>query len=87
MSAVVRMLRWYEKTHAGRVVGEAVLSGVRLSDLQAMFGAPASNPMYDCWPVGEAQVAWVSGVAGLTVDAGRYDYMIEADAADGAVPA
>ena len=37
MSAVVRMLRWYERTPAGRLVGEAVLSGVRLSDLQTMF--------------------------------------------------
>jgi hypothetical protein len=37
--------------------------------------------MYDCWSVGPAQAAWVAEMAGVAVDRGQYDYMVEADAA------
>jgi hypothetical protein len=87
MSKVVRVLRWFEKAPGDGLVGEAVMADAELHVLQALFGVPAGNPMYDCWPVGPAHAATVSGMAGVAVDLCRFDYFVEADAASGGGPA
>jgi hypothetical protein len=81
MSEVVRLLEWFAADDS--LAGKAVMPTAQLAELQALFGVPSTNPMYDCWPVGLAQAARVSELAGVPVDLTQFAYFVTAHAVDG----
>jgi hypothetical protein len=80
MADVERVLEWFADD---RLVGQAVMPTAQLAELQALFGVPSSDPMYDCWPVGPAQAARVSELAGVSVDLALFRYFVTAHAVNG----
>lgn len=78
MVEVVRLLEWFAAD--GSLAGEAVMPTAQLAELQALFGVPSGDPMYDCWPVQPPQVARVSELAGVAVDLIRFEYFVTAHA-------
>lgn len=75
----MRSLEWYAAD--GTLAGEAGMPLAQLVELQALFGVPSSDPMYDCWPVGTAQADRVSELAGVPVDLAHFEYFVSAHAA------
>ena len=49
-----------------------------LADLQALFGRPKDDPMYDAYPVTEAQRPSLEKLLGRTLDISRFEYFVEA---------
>lgn len=82
MPEVHRVILWFEKDPGDRFVGESEIQGAPLTDLQRLFGASATDPMYDCWPVGAEQVAGLTPYLAAPIKLDRYDYFGEADAID-----
>lgn len=74
---VTRWLRWYGPDD--RLAGEVQLDGVTVTELQKLFGVPADNPMYDCWPVTEEHVESLRGFCAAEIDLGRFAYFVEAE--------
>lgn len=56
-----------------------LIHGLSLADLQRMFGIDESNPMFDCYPVAEAQKAALESAAGVRIDLDRFDYFVTAE--------
>ncbi|MBD1846692.1 hypothetical protein H6F89_25420 [Cyanobacteria bacterium FACHB-63] len=63
-----------------RLLGEAVLGSIRLSDLQMLFQESADNLMVDCYPVSVAQVDRLQREIAEPIDLSAYDYYLECDA-------
>jgi len=81
VAEAVRLLEWYAAD--GSLAGEAVMPTAQLGELQALFGVPPGDLMYDCWPVGPAQAERVSELAGVSLDLARFGYFVTAHAAAG----
>lgn len=75
---VVRYLRWYDKT-SERLAGE-LQHDVPLAKLQALFGVPTENIMYDCWPVTEREAVVLRGLLNVELQLDKFDYFVEANA-------
>jgi hypothetical protein len=82
MPEVRRMIRWFEKVPGNKLVGEAELQGVSLADLQELFGAHSTDPMYDCWPVGKDHARGLAPFLSVPIKLDDYEYFVEADAID-----
>ena len=74
------MLRWFEQDPGDKLIGEIELIGVSLSDLQKTFQVNSSNPMYDCWKVEEAHLAFLVRHTNVEINLFKFDYFVEADA-------
>ena len=79
MAEVVRTLEWFAAD--GALAGEAVMPTARLAELQALFGVPHGNPMYDGWPVGPGQAGRASELAAVPIHLDRFSYFVSAHAA------
>jgi hypothetical protein len=79
MGEVRRLVRWYTKGPGDAFVGEADLRGITLPELQDLFGALDTDPMYDCWPVRAEHIPSLSPHLAIGVELDRYDYFVEAD--------
>ena len=74
MLAVRRLLEWYAAD--GSLAGEAKMPTAELDELQHLFCVSSDDLMYDSWPVGQAQAARVSVLAGVPVELDRYQYFV-----------
>ena len=81
IARVTRWLRWFE-AHGDRLVGEKQLKKITLEELQTMFSVNA-DPMFDCFRVQAPQVARLELAIGDRIALDRFEYFVEADAADG----
>ena len=50
---------------------------IGLVELQVLFSRPNDDPMYDAYPVTEAQRASLEKILGKHLDLSRYDYFVE----------
>ena len=81
MSSIVRRyITWFDP-QAERLVGEADLQNFPLSELQQLFGEPADQPMYDCYPITPEKLPALQPHVEHTIRLDRYDYFVEAEAA------
>ena len=78
MENVRRVVCWFEKDPGDALVGEADLLNITLSMLQTLFGVPAENPMYDCWPVRSEHLEGLTPHVSVEIDLDRYDYFVDA---------
>ena len=78
---VNRWLRWYDES-GDALAGEAPLGGLPLAALQALFGVPAHDPMYDSFPVRAEHVPTLRSHVDHAIDLEHHDYFVEADAAE-----
>ncbi len=76
---VIRVLRWYEK-EGDRLIGEAVLDALKLTELQQLFQESTDNLMVDSYPVSVAQVERLQREVAAPIDINAYDYYLECDA-------
>lgn len=76
---IQRLVRWFEKEPGEALVGEAELQGITLPELQALFGVPPTDPMYDCWPVRQEHVSRLSPYLSVSIKLDLFDYFVEAD--------
>jgi hypothetical protein len=74
-----RELRWFDKT-SEECAGWCELVGVRLDELQRVFGVAQEDSMYGCFPVSEHHVAYLAAYAQVPIDLDRYDYFVECSA-------
>jgi hypothetical protein len=81
MYPVNRWLRWFAKS-GDELIGEVPLDSLSLDALRALFGAPAHDPMYDSFPVRTEHIAILQSKVNHPIDLERYDYFVEADAAE-----
>ncbi|HYM16394.1 MAG TPA: hypothetical protein VEZ14_12625, partial [Dehalococcoidia bacterium] len=76
------MRRWatqFRKIGDDRLVRGYELRGVRLAQLQRLFGPNSDDPqMVLCYPVTEKQRPFVERLIGEPLNLQRYDYFVEA---------
>jgi hypothetical protein len=73
---IVRALIAYERGGDEFEVGHWPLQGIDLPELQAMFGVPAEDQMFDHWDVEPEHVERLRQAAGVDIDLARYSYSI-----------
>ena len=73
---IVRSVTWYEKK-GDSFVGEAPIHHLKTSDLQAIFGVPKDDPMYDCYPIGASHVNTLQKFVDVKIDIHSFDYFVE----------
>ncbi len=73
---VVWVLQAYQKK-GDAFVEEWPLRGISLSMLHDLFQQPQDDPMYDAYPVGEAQAERLQAYTDHTIDLQAYDYFVE----------
>ena len=57
---------FYKNSEDEEVVGEIPLpQDLDLGELQKLFGVESGNPMYDCYPIGENEVAFFKSKFGI----------------------
>lgn len=80
--AVTRWLRGYHRDHDKMVVEYQLPSSWTLERLQKLFAIPAENPLYDCYPVDNAQAESLGASLGIILDTDAYEFFLEADAGE-----
>lgn len=73
------VIRYFDKVGES-YVGKLELPDVPLKKLQELFHVPPEDPMYDCFPIHEAQAKFFYQFANIKLDIGSYDYFLEYDA-------
>lgn len=73
---VVRVLEWYEKDPGDCLIGEEVLLGVTLEELQEIFEIEKSNPMYDCYKVEIKEANKLQNFIKTKIDTEQYNYFV-----------
>lgn len=74
---VVHVLRWFEKTSEW-LVGEAPLRKVTMEELRQLFELVADDPVYNVYPIGEREAAWLAARVDHVFDRDAYFYVVEA---------
>ena len=74
------MLRAFHRDPRDDLAAEWPIEGLSLADLQELFSVASDDPMYDSFPVTEAQVEPLNRATGISIDLQRYDYFVDADA-------
>jgi len=77
---VERLIRGFDARDA-LVSEHRIPEAWTLARLQARFGVPADNPMYDCFPIGDAHRQVLVDTVGADVSPDVH-YFVEADAID-----
>ena len=75
---VVHVLRWFEKISEW-LVGEAPLREVTVAELRQLFELAADDPVYNVYPIGEREAAWLGARIAHGFDRDAYFYVIEAE--------
>ena len=78
---VSRWLRGYDSQDEMRVEYH-LPSSWTLEMLQGLLDLPQDDPMYDCYPVGEAQLERLAESLGIALPTETYEFFLEADAED-----
>ncbi len=73
---VVWVLQAYEK-EGDDFVEEWPLKGISAGTLHALFEQPEDDPMYDAYPVHEAQAERLQAYVDHLIDLQAYDYFVE----------
>lgn len=76
--------KWFIRMYAkdgDRLLSEQPLDLDDPSVLQRLFNEPAENPMYDCYPITEAQLPEIHRIAGRSIDLRLGDYFVECEQA------
>ncbi|PZU96487.1 MAG: hypothetical protein DCE90_09200 [Pseudanabaena sp.] len=76
---VERLIRWYEKV-GNSLIGERVLKGISLSDLQKLLSEPSDSPMFFTYELTTEQVKYFQQYLEQDFDTNAYDYFLECDA-------
>jgi hypothetical protein len=74
---VVHLLRWFEKTSEW-LVGEEPLRRVAPEELRQLLELAADDPIYNVYPVGEREAAWLQPRIVHVFDRDAYVYVVEA---------
>jgi len=59
------------------LIEERTIEGLGVDDIRLLTGQPASDPMYDSYPVSEARGGSLEAATGQGLDFSRYDYFVE----------
>jgi len=74
------MTQWvllaFEK-RGDELIEELTIEGLGEDDIRLLTGQPASDPMYNSYPVSEAQGGSLEAATGHSLDFSRYDYFVE----------
>ena len=76
---VNRVLRWYEKD-GNALIGETVLSGFSLTELQNILNEPTDSPMFFSYQLTDEQVGYFQRKLKQAFDLSVYEYFLEFDA-------
>ena len=76
---VERLIRWYEK-EGNALVGESILKGISLADLQKLLCEPADSPMFFSYELTSEQVKYFQQYLEQDFEPNAYDYFLECDA-------
>jgi hypothetical protein len=76
---VNRLLRWYEK-EGNALVGEVILKGFSLNELQQVLDEPADSPMFFSYELTAEQIRYFQHKLEQVFDTNAYDYFLECDA-------
>lgn len=72
----------FRRDRDGTFVTQHSLNRLTLNDLQSLFGIDESNPMFDCYPVAEAQRASIEMDIGIRLNLAQFDYQVSCEAVD-----
>jgi hypothetical protein len=86
VAAIERVLAAYEREPGEEFVDEWPLERIGLPELQGLFGVSEHDPMYDCFPVTEKQLARLQQAVTHKIDLERFDYFVEAYTGEGGDP-
>jgi hypothetical protein len=81
MTKVMWTLTWFDK-RTDEWIGEVRLRGVKLAQLQKLFGEPSNNPMVDSFKVEKKQLQAIQDWAGVPVVPAKFDYFVECSAVE-----
>ncbi len=73
---VIWVLQAYQK-EGDAFVEEWPLRGISLGTLHSLFQQPQDDPMYDAYPIGEAQAGCLQAYTAHPIDLQAYDYFVE----------
>lgn len=76
---VNRLLRWYEK-EGNALVGEVILKGFSITELQKILDEPADSDMFFSYELTSEQVKYFQHKLTQTFDVNAYAYFLECDA-------
>lgn len=76
---VNRVLRWYEKD-GNALIGEIVLRGFSLTQLQKILNESTDSPMFFSYQLTDEQVGYFQRKLRQTFDLSIYEYFLECDA-------
>ena len=76
---VNRLLRWYEK-NGNALIGETVLRGFSLTELQHILNEPTGSPMFFSYQLTDKQIGCFQRKLKQTFDLNAYEYFLECDA-------
>jgi hypothetical protein len=76
---VNRLLRWYEK-EGNALVGEVILKGFSLNELQQVLDEPTDSPMFFSYELTAEQIRYFQHKLEQAFDTKAYDYFLECDA-------
>ena len=76
---VNRVLRWYEKD-GNALIGETVLRGCSLTELQMILKEPTDSPMFFSYQLTDEQVGYFQRKLKQAFDLSAYEYFLECDA-------
>ena len=74
----MRIIRFFDK-ESDSYVGETVLPDIPINKLQEAFCVSPGNPMYDSFPIQEAQARILTNYVEINFELSKYDYFLEFD--------
>ncbi len=86
MPKVFWTLTWFDR-RTEEWVGEVRLRNVTRPQLRKLFGAPASDPMFDSYPVQKAHVPALLRWSGVPISMDKFDYFVECSSVPAQKPA
>jgi len=76
---VNRVIRWYEKD-GNALIGDTLLKGFSLSELQHIFDEPTDSLMFFSYQLTEKQISYFQRKLKFDFDLEMYEYFLECDA-------
>src|SRR5689334_13062249 len=73
---ITRTIEWYARGPNDALVGERVLEGIALADLQRLWSRPADDPMVDVYRIEPRHRAFVEAHAGIVLDFANFEYVL-----------
>jgi hypothetical protein len=73
---VRRVIAYYSREDEF-IVGDIDLPDVDAQALRDLFGVPADDPMYGCFPVEDRHVPKLEELCGVPIDLKKYYYFVE----------